>query len=140
MPDKVQTQILIALGNLAKDNQDLVNALEYYKSTADQSLLQKNYENYCKALQGVGNVYFESGDHKKALFYYKKIEEMLPNVKSEYGRAQIGVHLGVNYNLLNRIDESIKFCKRTVDFGMAGSLDDLVSQGCDCLVKNYKKL
>lgn len=140
MPDKVQTQILIALGNLAKDNQDLVNALEYYKSTADQSLLQKNYENYCKALQGVGNVYFESGDHKKALFYYKRIEEMLPNVKSEYGRAQIGVHLGVNYNLLNRIDESIKFCKRTVDFGMAGSLDDLVSQGCDCLVKNYKKL
>ncbi len=138
LPDKIQLQITIALGNLCKDNLDLHSALQYYKATANIASKQNNIEAYAKALLGIGNVYQESKDKAKALEYYNKMETTIPLIQSPSVKATMQVYLGMLLVNYNKVNEGIKFCKEAFNYANTNGIDDIAVLSCTCLVDNYK--
>ncbi len=91
--------IFMLKGDIVKAQKYLINIITLFDRHSDFTVQEKK-KFFIPALVNLGNIYYETDDLTKALYYLEKAEKEIVNLDSVNIRTQISVFLNLSYLLI----------------------------------------
>jgi len=108
----------IGLGNVYITMQILDQALTHYETALSIASAHGFGELMSKVLNNIGTLHEDIGNYDKALEFYQRSLEKTVEIEDTYGTAVANLNIGnVSYSL-GKIEESTKYTKIAIDYGI----------------------
>lgn len=111
---KSVSKVLINIGILYKSQQNYPKAL-YYLEEAYKIQLPLQEENAPMTLTNIGAIYFELGEYKNAIQYYKKAKTGFEKNNNKRGFALLNNYLGDYYKKQNNKVLALEYYQKSLD-------------------------